>query len=80
MTMLSRNFSLAELTVSANAKALGLDNTPPPQVLDRLKITAARMEIVRDMLGDKPIHVSSGYRSAEVNRAAQGHRRQRLGV
>lgn len=72
MTQLSPHFSLAELTVSANARILGLDNTPPPEVLDRLRITAGRMEIVRAKLGGRPLTVTSGYRSPAVNRAAAG--------
>ena len=69
---LSTHFSLAELTVSANAVRLGLDNTPPPEILERLSVVAARLEIVRTLLGGQSIAVSSGYRSAKVNRAARG--------
>lgn len=72
MTQLSEHFSLAELTVSENARRLGLDNTPPPDVLERLTITAGRMEIVRTVLGGRPILISSAYRSPAVNSAAAG--------
>jgi hypothetical protein len=72
MTQLSPHFTLAELTVSANARTLRLDNTPTGEILDRLKITAGRMEIVRNKLGDRPLVVTSGYRSPAVNRAADG--------
>ena len=70
-TFLSPNFSLDELTCSQTASRRGLDNTPPPQVLDNLKSTALRMEAVRALLGH-PILVSSGYRSAAVNAAVGG--------
>lgn len=69
---LSPHFSLAELTVSANAARLGLSNDPPPEILERLRIVAARMEEVRAALGGKPIRVTSAYRSPAVNRAAGG--------
>ncbi len=74
MTQLSEHFSLAELTVSANAVRLGLDNTPPADILARLKTTAKQLEKVRDLLGGQPIIVSSGYRSPAVNRAAGGEK------
>lgn len=69
---LSAHFSLAEMTVSATGARLGLDNTPPPAVLAVLRRTAERMEAVRAILGDKPILVTSGYRSPAVNRAVRG--------
>lgn len=71
---LSDHFSLAEMTVSAKAKVLGLKNDPPPHILDTLILTADRMEKVREILGGHPIHVLSGYRSPEVNRAVDGSR------
>jgi len=69
---LSDHFSLAELCVSANAARLGLDNTPPPDIEARLRTVAAQLERVRALLGGNPIKVTSGYRSAAVNRAAGG--------
>ncbi|MBX9706862.1 MAG: DUF882 domain-containing protein [Caulobacteraceae bacterium] len=71
---LSDHFTLAELTHSNTALRRGLDNTPPPEVLDQLILTADRMEGVRQLLGDRPIKVSSGYRSPAVNRAVGGSR------
>lgn len=68
---LSPNFSLEEFTVSQTASRLSIDNTPPPAVLERLKTTASRMELVRAFLG-KPILVSSGYRSPPLNKAVHG--------
>lgn len=69
---LSDHFTLSELTVSANAARLGLSNDPPAEILERLKIVAAHMEMVRTALGGKPIRVTSCYRSPAVNRAAGG--------
>ena len=68
---LSTHFSLAELTASQTAARLGLDNTPSPEVLERLRNTALGLEMVRMLLG-APIVISSGYRSPRVNRAVGG--------
>lgn len=64
MTQLSPHFSLEELTTT---QVRGVDNTPPEAIINRLRDTAIRMEAVRSILGDVPIHVNSGYRSALVN-------------
>lgn len=69
---LSDHFTLAELTVSAAAARKGLDNTPPPEIVDQLILTADRMEKVRALLGGHPIRVTSGYRSPAVNKAVGG--------
>lgn len=69
---MSEHFSLAEMTVSANAARLGLDNNPPPDILARLKTVAAQMEKVRELLGGAAIRITSAYRSAAVNKAAGG--------
>jgi hypothetical protein len=66
---LSPHFSLSEFTISQTASRLGVDNTPDETVIARLKQTAEGMEEVRDLLGGKPILISSGYRSLAVNRA-----------
>lgn len=68
---LSPNFHLSEFTTSQTAERRGIDNSPPPDVLEALKHTAQMMELVRSTLG-KPILVSSGYRSPELNRAVGG--------
>lgn len=68
---LSPHFTLAELTDSATARRLGLDNTPPPEVLPRLVFTAEMLERIRSTLG-APITITSGYRSAAVNKAVGG--------
>ncbi len=68
---LSRNFTLAELTQSQTAARQGIDNTPGPAVLACLVRTAALLEQVRALVGG-PVAVSSGYRSAALNRAVGG--------
>lgn len=69
MSKLSENFSLAEFTRSQKAARLGINNTPTGKALENLKNTAEFMEIVRELLGSKPIHISSGYRCLRLNRS-----------
>ncbi len=48
-------------------------NIPPTIVVERLRtVTAPMLEQVRTLLGDRPIIVSSGYRSPAVNAAVGG--------
>ena len=68
----SEHFTLEELSFSEGAARLGLDNTPLPIVVTNLGLVAAVMERIRTLLGNRPIVVHSGYRSAEVNRAVGG--------
>ena len=68
---LSPHFTLAELTASQTAARLGINNTPPPSIVDALRKTSQLLEQVRALLG-KPIIVSSGYRAPHVNRAVGG--------
>jgi zinc D-Ala-D-Ala carboxypeptidase len=68
-TFLTPHFSLEELCVTQQRR---LDNRPPPDVVERLRRTAEQMEVVREILGGLPITVTSGYRSAAVNRAVGG--------
>lgn len=70
MIRLSPHFSLEELCTT---QVRDVDNEPRGAVLlDALKDTAMRMEAVRSILGDKPIHVNSGYRSQLVNKIVGG--------
>ena len=74
---LSPNFTLRELTDSATAIARGLENVPPPEVMDALRRTTAGLEEVRTLLSSivghpVPVIVSSGYRSPRLNAAVGG--------
>lgn len=69
---LSPHFSLEEMTRSETGARLGLDNSCPGALFSRLQNTAERMEEIRTILGDAPITVLSGYRSAQVNKAVGG--------
>ena len=65
---LSPNFSLEELIASQTAERRGLDNTPNATAIANLTRVAALLEQVRAVIG-KPIIITSGYRSPEVNKA-----------
>jgi zinc D-Ala-D-Ala carboxypeptidase len=73
-TQLTKNFTLEEFTDSQTAARQGINNIPPPSSHERKGIqrTAEVMEKVRTILGDKPILISSGYRSSPVNKAVGG--------
>lgn len=66
---LSPHFTLGEFIISETATRLGLDNTPPPFAVDNLRRVAALLEQVRILVGNRPVVVTSGYRSRPVNRA-----------
>jgi len=68
---LSPHFTLAELTNSAKARSLGLDNLPAPELMPRLVLLAEMLERIRATL-NVPVLVTSGYRSPPVNRAVGG--------
>lgn len=64
-------FTLEEMIRSETARLRGIDNMPKGLMLTRLDETARRMDSVRRYLGH-PVTVTSGYRSAELNRAIGG--------
>jgi len=68
---LSPNFSLSRLVYSETAERSGIDNTPPPEVVENLKRLAAGLEAVQALLG-APLEISSGYRCAALNEAVGG--------
>lgn len=64
-----RWFTLAEMTISEHAARFGINNAPPAGAVDALMaLCATVLDPLRAELG-RPIHVLSGYRSADVNRA-----------
>ena len=72
--MLSEHFSLDEFVFSQTAARRGIDNTPDAQAMRNLRALAVTLEQVRTALNDSPILISSGYRSAALNRAIKGAR------
>lgn len=69
---LTEHFTLDEFLVSAEAARRGIDNTPSTEALLNLSNTAKHMEVVRALLGDRPIVVQSGFRSKALNDALPG--------
>ncbi|MEI6684307.1 MAG: D-Ala-D-Ala carboxypeptidase family metallohydrolase [Bacteroidota bacterium] len=73
-TALSPHFSLEELTFSQTAARQGIDNSASPQVAANLVLVAGILEDIRSLLGDVPIHISSGYRCPALNTLIGGSR------
>jgi zinc D-Ala-D-Ala carboxypeptidase len=71
---LTAHFTLDEMVFSQTASRLGIDNTPPRQVVDNLRRVCEALEEVRRSVGALPVLVSSGYRCPELNRAVRGSR------
>lgn len=69
--LLSPHFTLEEMSRSAVAIRHGVDNTPPPEVRENLRLLAEGLERVRVIL-NRPLHISSGYRSPELNGIIKG--------
>jgi hypothetical protein len=69
---ISANLNLSELTRSDSAKRNGIDNTPTAEHLENFKLLAEKVfEPIRAHFG-VPIHISSGYRSAALNKFIKG--------
>lgn len=71
MILLSQHFTLEEFVRSDVAIRKGIYNSPPADVLENLRVLAAKLETVRAVLG-RPVLVTSGYRSEELNTAIGG--------
>jgi zinc D-Ala-D-Ala carboxypeptidase len=64
--LLTKSFTLNELTKSQEATRLGIDNTPSDEHILNLKILCENiLQPIRDFYG-MPLSVSSGYRSAAL--------------
>jgi len=72
MTQLSKYLSLKEVTKSNTAARLGISNSPTAEHLENLKLVAENIfEPLRQHF-NKPIGISSGYRSKRLNKAVKG--------
>lgn len=72
MVRLSENFTLEELTYSDTARRLKIENRPGVKSIENLKqITLNVLQPLRTHLGS-PILVTSGYRSATLNKMVGG--------
>lgn len=71
---LSKYFSYREMTASQTATRFRIDNTPgAAQVLNMIALCTDVLDPIRELVG-APVHVSSGYRSVDLNRAVNGSR------
>jgi hypothetical protein len=69
---ISTHLSLSEVTRSDSAKRHGIDNTPTAEHLENFKLLAEKVfEPIRAHFG-VPIHISSGYRSKDLNAFIKG--------
>ena len=66
MTILTKNFTLEELTITEHRE---FDNEPNESERANLVRLAIFLEQVKELLGGKPIMVNSGFRSKAVNDA-----------
>lgn len=72
MTLISPHFTLRELSYSQNAERKGIDNTPPPEVVENLKALCREvLEPLRAAVG--PVTITSGYRSPALNKVVGGN-------
>ena len=69
---LSEHFSFEELTASEVAARHRIDNTPPISFDANLRHLAEGLEDVRAILGDHPMHITSGYRCHALNKLVNG--------
>lgn len=72
--LLTKNFSLQEMTKSDTATRFDMDNTPDDHEVENLRVLCENvLQPLRDALG--PIRVNSGYRNGLVNEAVGGSRK-----
>lgn len=74
---LSKNFILREFLVSDTADKLGISNHPHTYkrfavCLKNLCTIAQKLEVIRAATGNKPILITSGVRSVQVNNLVNG--------
>lgn len=69
---LSEHLSLAEVIRSDVAKRAGISNMPTAEHLNALKALAKNVFEPLRLHFDVPIYISSGYRSAELNKKVKG--------
>ena len=65
-------FTIEELSRSAKAKKLGIDNTPTTQAVENMtRLINVVLDPLREAYG-KPITTNSGYRSPALNKVTKG--------
>jgi hypothetical protein len=69
---LSEHLDLSEVIRSESAKRKGISNMPTPEHIENFKLLAEKVfQPIREHFRC-PIHISSGYRSVELNREVGG--------
>lgn len=69
---LSKNLSLSEMIISAEAKRKGISNQPTEEHVANMKKLAINVfQPIREHF-NSPIYISSGYRSSSLNKALKG--------
>lgn len=68
---LTQHFTLEEMTASSKAMQLGIDNSPPRELVPRLVMVAEMLERIRSTV-NVPVIVTSGYRCEKLNLAVGG--------
>ena len=69
---LSKHFELAEFIRSSTAKRAGINNMPTPEHQENMKLLCEKvLEPIREHFA-RPIMISSGYRSAALNKITKG--------
>jgi zinc D-Ala-D-Ala carboxypeptidase len=69
---LSKNLTLFEMIRSETAKRKGVSNQPTPEHIENMKVLAEKIfQPIREHF-DVPIYISSGYRSAALNKKIGG--------
>lgn len=72
MSKISEHLDLSEVIRSEQAKRMGISNMPTPEHIENFKKLAENIfEPIRNNFR-VPIHISSGYRSVELNKAIKG--------
>ena len=72
MDKITKNFTLEEFTRSETAERMGIKNVPGNrEKLALVNLCAKLLQPLRDIYG-KPIHINSGYRCPELNKAVGG--------
>lgn len=69
---LTPNFSLAEFLYSETAMKENIDNRPNSVELKNIQFVAVQLEILRVLADNKPIKITSGFRSETLNEAVGG--------
>jgi len=69
MGKLSKHFTEYEFTLSQTATRYGIDNSIPESLIENAKALCSKvLDVIREHY-DRPVIISSGYRSPELNQA-----------